>query len=81
MASLGNLTYNITVNDEVTKELEKLQLTVNDLQNRVFLLEQFSIKTQLDNEGRFVISGATGEMIAKYVEDKYKEMLAQQPTN
>lgn len=44
MAELGNLTYNITVNDEVTKELEQLRDTVNIILNRVKVLESKNSK-------------------------------------
>ena len=44
MAELGNLTYNVTVNDEVTKELEQLRDTVNITLNRVKVLESKNSK-------------------------------------
>lgn len=46
MAGLGNLTYNVTVNDEVTKELEQLRNTIKTLQDKVTALEQFSVKVE-----------------------------------
>lgn len=39
MASLGNLTYNVTINDEVTKELEQLKKAVSSLQMQIAILE------------------------------------------
>lgn len=44
MAELGNLTYNVTVNDEVTKELEQLRDIVNIILNRVKVLESKNSK-------------------------------------
>lgn len=44
MAEVGNLTYNVTVNDEVTKELEQLRDTVNIILNRVKVLESKNSK-------------------------------------
>lgn len=44
MASLGNLTYNVTINDEVTKELEQLRDTVNTLLDKVSVLESKDAK-------------------------------------
>lgn len=44
MAELGNLTYNVTINDEVTKELEQLRDTVNNILNRVEALESKNSK-------------------------------------
>lgn len=46
MAELGNITYNVTINDEVTKELEKLRDTVSALTDKVAILEKFPVKIE-----------------------------------
>lgn len=67
MASLGNLTYSVTINDEVTKELDQLREAVSSLQLQMTLLECDKFNTPKIE--------SYSEIIAKQVEAKYKEML------